>query len=68
MQVSISNCARCGEAHDELEARTFARPFAPAEAAPITWTHWVPCPTNGDPILITCSPRADGRRDVEIDP
>lgn len=29
-----------------------AHPFAPAEASGLAWTHWAPCPTNGDPILI----------------
>lgn len=48
----ITGCARCGGDHEHVEARRMAQPFAPAEAGGLTWTHWAPCPTNGDPILI----------------
>jgi hypothetical protein len=45
----VRGCARCGEEH-EVQFKEFERP---AEAAPgVTWTHWAPCPTNGDPILM----------------
>lgn len=49
--MSIVDCARCGEDHTILEAVPFVRPFAPPAAAPVVWTHWAKCPTNGDPIL-----------------
>lgn len=48
----IVGCARCGGGHERVEARRMAQPFAPPEAGGLVWTHWVPCPTNGDPILI----------------
>lgn len=48
---NIKACARCGEDHAEVTALPLARQFEPPEAAPIVWTHWAPCPTNGDPIL-----------------
>lgn len=73
--IRITGCARCDGDHEHLEARKLARPFAPAGAfdpqrGQLTWTHWAPCPTNGDPILImvtadaapgvfTHGPRAD---------
>lgn len=48
----IVGCSRCGGEHPgPLEAKAFAIPFAPPEAG-LVWTHWVACPTNGDPILI----------------
>lgn len=49
----IRGCARCGGNHDgPLEARELTRPFAPPEAFGVTWTHWLPCPTNGEPVMI----------------
>jgi hypothetical protein len=51
----IENCARCGENHYDVEARVMAQPFAPPEAGGVAWTHWLPCPTNGDPILVATS-------------
>lgn len=48
----VSNCARCGGYHKELEAKQLTKPFAPEAATPITWTHWATCPTNGEPIMI----------------
>lgn len=52
---SIARCARCGGEHDgPIEARELVRPFAPPEAAGVVWTHWFPCPANGDPVLVAC--------------
>ena len=48
----ISGCARCGGDHERVTASRMTQPFAPAEAAPMIWTHWAACPTNGEPILI----------------
>jgi hypothetical protein len=53
---SITACARCGGGHEDVIARHRARPFAPAEAGGLVWTHWAPCPTSGDPILIMVEP------------
>lgn len=56
----ITGCARCGGNHPgPLEARKLARAFAPPEAGGITWSHWLSCPANGEPILISTTP---GRR------
>lgn len=49
--VTIIGCARCGGRHENIVLRPLARPFAPPEAGGLEWTHWAPCPTNGDPIL-----------------
>lgn len=48
----IKACARCGEEHCYVEARALTRPFAPTEAGGLVWTHWFPCPTNGEPVLV----------------
>lgn len=51
--MRIVGCARCGRDHDGVEPRKLDRPFAPPEAAPIVWAHWVPCPINGQPIMLS---------------
>jgi len=46
----IVGCARChGEGHEDLwwEPLTY-----PAEFGAARFTHWAPCPTNGQPILM----------------
>lgn len=60
--TNIRNCARCDGDHDQLVFKKLSRPFAPREAAPIEWTHWAPCPTNGEPILM----RVEEDRTVRI--
>jgi hypothetical protein len=52
---SIKNCARCGGDHQDLVAERLARPMAPPEAAPVTWAYWIPCPANGQPIMVSDS-------------
>lgn len=51
----VSECARCGEVHDELTATAFERPVDVPEAGGVLWTHWATCPTTGDPILVATS-------------
>ena len=46
MNVNIRHCARCGGDHDGLEFRSFDLPAG-------KFTHWAPCPTNGEPVLMT---------------
>lgn len=50
--TNIKNCARCGGDHSEVIGAKLTIPFSPPEAAPVTWTHWAMCPSNGEPILI----------------
>lgn len=71
--MKIKNCARCGGDHDEVESSVLEHPFMPPEAGGIAWTHWAPCPVNGQPILFVLDagndPRgADGRLDDVPDP
>lgn len=49
---NIKHCARCGGDHVLILAMPLTRPFAPEEAGGVAWTHWAPCPTNGEPILV----------------
>jgi len=51
MTCDVVACSRCGGDHRAVRFEPMARPFAPAEAAPIVWSHWAPCPTNGQPIM-----------------
>ena len=41
----IVGCARCGQTHRDLSFHKLARPCGDL-------THWAPCPTNGEPILM----------------
>lgn len=50
--INIGCCSRCGGDHRAVEFRPLAQPFAPPEAGGLAWTHWAPCPTNGEPMLL----------------
>lgn len=50
--MNIQNCSRCGGDHVEVAITKLDRPFAPPECAPIQWTHFALCPTNGNPIIV----------------
>jgi hypothetical protein len=54
-RINLRGCARChGEGHENL---WFHRLTHPVEIAPDTaFTHWAPCPTNGEPIMLVVSP------------
>lgn len=45
----LSNCARCSVDHYlPIQWRKLARPQVCGD---VTFTHWAPCPTNGEPLL-----------------
>jgi hypothetical protein len=46
----LGNCARCKQDHEDL---TFEKLEYPHEVKSEVWTHWAPCPTNGQPIMLT---------------
>ena len=46
---SIVGCARCGGTHGQIEFRKLTQPCGDL-------THWAPCPTNGEPILMLITP------------
>lgn len=41
----VDGCARCGEDHSYIN-------FKPLTFACGDYTHWAPCPTNGEPLLM----------------
>lgn len=47
----IIRCPRCGEVHNDVTPMLLQRPIAPPHS-PFVGTHWLPCPTNGDPIIV----------------
>lgn len=55
--LTVSGCSRCGEDHAHLPIDRLHRAHAPPEAAPVEWSHWATCPTNGQPILISFTPK-----------
>ncbi len=46
----IINCARCGENHINITAKPLSQPVFLNDE--VLYTHWAPCPTNGEPILV----------------
>lgn len=57
--MNIIRCSRCGENHNDVEPRKLARQMDPPDC-PVIWTHWLPCPTNGDQIMIAINNESDG--------
>lgn len=55
--ISIKGCARChGDGHEDLVFQPLTHPFtAEPGVSAYTFTHWAPCPTNGEPILLGTS-------------
>jgi len=50
LSIDVNGCARChGDGHQLL---TFTALTHPLEIGGETLTHWAPCPTNGEPILL----------------
>lgn len=49
MKVTFKNCARCGETHKDLEFEKLEEPMTCGRER---YTHWAPCPTNGQPIML----------------
>lgn len=44
--VDMKGCARCeGEGHPQIRFKKLTHPVGDL-------THWAPCPTNGEPILL----------------
>lgn len=52
-------CARCGgDGHPGI---TFTRLTHPSEPCPgMRGTHWAPCPTNGEPIILFFFDKPEG--------
>jgi hypothetical protein len=53
--VDLRGCARChGDGHKQLVFRPLTHPVEMGDGTMTHWamTHWAPCPTNGEPILM----------------
>lgn len=51
MTQNLVGCARChGPGHEGLVFAQLHHPFVGDDA--IAYTHWAPCPTNGQPIML----------------
>lgn len=55
LQADIGACARCGRDHHGLRFRLLDRPMEDGADA---YTHWAPCPTNGQPVVLRVMPGA----------
>lgn len=51
-EMSTEHCARCDGDHVGVLALPLTQPHSPPEAGGLVWTHWFPCPTNGEPVLV----------------
>jgi len=60
--VTVRDCARCGGTHSDLTFRKFSRPAGGSDE----WTHWVPCPATGEPIIMQVTDDEDdcGHTDI----
>lgn len=47
--IDLDRCGRCGAGHPGLELRKLSHPADTGRG--IIFTHWAPCPVNGEPIL-----------------
>lgn len=46
--VDVKRCARCGKDHKQLSFTSLTSLIRRGSR----YTHWAPCPTNGEPILM----------------
>lgn len=64
--TSMPGCARCHGGHESVTFRRLTYPFRVyvtdnddgSVLADVEMTHWAPCPTNGEPILMRWVPDA----------
>lgn len=47
--INVRNCARCGGNHKKLE-------FTKLTIEGERHSHWAPCPTNGEPVMLVILP------------
>lgn len=54
--IDLQGCARCeGDGHPQITFEKLAHPFVENDGTELT--HWAPCPTNGEPILMRTGPK-----------
>jgi len=57
--TDVRTCARCGGDHDAVTFTRLTHPIDMEPGTPYFATHWAPCPTNGEPILLRAMPDDD---------
>lgn len=50
---NLTGCARCGKDHGDVLAEKLERPIVTEGR---TFTYWIACPTNGQPIMVEVRP------------
>jgi len=56
--IDLRGCARChGDGHPQITFEPLTHPFV--EDSGTELTHWAPCPTNGEPILMGTTKKPD---------
>ncbi len=50
----LTGCARCGETHRGLVFKPLTQTSKLGE---MLMTHWAPCPTNGEPVMLLRGPK-----------
>lgn len=50
IKVDVSNCARCNGNHTGLWFTQLTNEMP--DSGGFAWTHWAPCPENGEPVLL----------------
>ncbi len=53
--MNVSNCARCGKDHDNLEFDKLTAPIASDDGSE-PWNYWAICPISGEPVLMRVIP------------
>lgn len=48
--ITLKECARCGQTHEELVFKQFQYPIQDSDGT--TWGWWALCPETGEPILM----------------
>lgn len=60
--TSITGCARCrGAGHEDLTFAPLTHPIELEDELGDPYTHWAPCPANGEPILMRWKRDSDAR-------
>jgi hypothetical protein len=50
----LRGCTRCGADHDSVSFVLLEQPVTNEVA--VLFTHWAPCPTTGEPLLLLSGP------------
>ena len=62
VEINVSKCARCSGTHSGVDFKLLSRPisFLTEDGKSHDYTHWAPCPENGEPMLLQISLTKEG--------